>query len=81
MSRKIRHTFVRPSWQCAGCGEAWPCADRRRRLLARYQGEALRLDLRTMLGTWMLRANRDLALPEEQAEARFIGWTYDDAAA
>jgi hypothetical protein len=53
MNRKIRHTFVRPSWQCAGCGEAWPCADRRRRLLARYQGEALRLDLRAMLGTWM----------------------------
>jgi hypothetical protein len=33
-----------------------------------------------MLGTWMVRAKRDLALSDEQAEARFIDWTYDAAA-
>ncbi|MEO3775680.1 hypothetical protein ABGB16_02280 [Micromonospora sp. B11E3] len=30
------HVPVRLSWDCAGCGEPWPCADRRRRLLVEY---------------------------------------------
>jgi hypothetical protein len=68
-----RHVWERPSWKCQGCGEPWPCQDRRTRFLADHAKNRRRL--RTMLATWMPKAVQDLGLTTEQAQVRFIGWT------
>ena len=62
----------RPSWQCAGCGQPWPCRDRRDRLPASTRTVAPP-SASTSACNWPTRcrtypsAGRDL-------HARFLGW-------
>ncbi|MEU0546968.1 hypothetical protein [Micromonospora sp. NPDC005979] len=68
------HVPVRPAWSCAGCGQEWPCANRRRRLLIEYAHD--RLSLTFYLGLHLAEAAVDLpSLPAERLHARFLGWT------
>jgi hypothetical protein len=67
------HVPVRPGWECAACGQDWPCADRRHRLLAEYAGN--RIGLAMLLASYMLDAlaeRPDLAPTE--LRSRFLGW-------
>ncbi|ABP52628.1 hypothetical protein Strop_0143 [Salinispora tropica CNB-440] len=69
----VTHIPVRPGWDCAGCGAAWPCPDRRRRLLDRYAGNPAALGI--YLSTQMTAAVPDLRhLPPEELYERFLGW-------
>lgn len=73
VSIPITHIPVRPGWDCAGCGAAWPCPDRRRRLLDRYAGNPVALGI--YLSTQMTAAVSDLRhLPPEELYERFLGW-------
>ncbi|QGN45999.1 hypothetical protein GKC29_03460 [Micromonospora sp. WMMC415] len=72
----IAHVPVRPDWCCAGCGQAWPCPDRRQRLLDRYARD--RPALGVYLGMQLADAVSDLRhLPVEALYARFLGWLRD----
>ncbi|MGN9774917.1 hypothetical protein ACTMS0_03950 [Micromonospora sp. H33] len=74
--RPVAHVPVRPGWDCAGCGQAWPCPDRRQRLLDRYAGD--RATLGVYLGMQLVDAASDLRhLPAEALYARFLGWLRD----
>ncbi|TDB70999.1 hypothetical protein [Micromonospora sp. KC721] len=67
------HVPRRPSWQCAGCGDPWPCPDRRRRLLAEYADNAAAVSV--YLGMQLVDAASELRhQPAEALHARFLGW-------
>jgi hypothetical protein len=69
------HVPVRPDWLCAGCRVAWPCPDRRARLLVEYASD--RTALAVYLGCHLADAASDLpALPGE-LYSRFLGWLPD----
>ncbi|GIJ27961.1 hypothetical protein Vqi01_31230 [Micromonospora qiuiae] len=71
--RSSAHVPVRPSWNCAGCGQEWPCPYRRRRLLQRYARE--RITLHIYLGMQLVDAASDLRhLPADTLNTRFLGW-------
>ncbi|WP_433536457.1 hypothetical protein ACQPZK_00870 [Micromonospora sp. CA-249363] len=68
------HVPVRPTWNCAGCGQEWPCANRRCRLLVEYAHD--RLSMMFYLGLHLAEAAVDLPdLSAERLHARFLGWT------
>ncbi|MET7948003.1 hypothetical protein [Micromonospora sp. NPDC005324] len=67
------HVPVRPPWTCAGCGQEWPCPDRRRRLLIEYADD--RLSLAFYLGLYLADAAADLPdLSADRLHDRFLGW-------
>ncbi|MEV4845218.1 hypothetical protein AB0K20_18655 [Micromonospora matsumotoense] len=69
----VAHVPARPSWQCAGCGEPWPCRDRRDRLLSEYADD--RTTLGIYLGLQLADALSDLPRqPASDLHARFLGW-------
>ncbi|MER7455414.1 hypothetical protein [Micromonospora sp. NPDC126480] len=76
VQRPAAHLPARPSWTCTGCGQAWPCPDRRRRLLERYAIE--RITLHVYLGTQLAEAASDLRqVPPALLYERFLGWLPD----
>jgi len=67
------HAPVTPDWNCGSCGEEWPCATKRSRLLDEYQVD--RAALSVYLGSCLAAATQDLhAAPVVSLQARFIGW-------
>lgn len=69
---EVRHKPSRPSWDCGTCGEAWPCATRRERLLHDYVGR--RSQLRSLMATYFIDALEDVDEPMNELHARFVGW-------
>lgn len=69
------HTYARPSWDCAGCGEPWPCAPARADLSEDYRPE--RIGLAVYLGMLLVEA---LADQHGQAPGdlyqRMLGWIH-----
>lgn len=70
--QEVRHQPERPSWDCTGCAEPWPCPDRRAQFLNEYVGR--RAELRMILGAWFVDAVQELVVPVEDLHARFFGW-------
>jgi hypothetical protein len=69
----VAHRPARPGWDCADCGEEWPCPTCRARLLQRYRDN--RLALFRYLGRILDEAAGDLpSLPPRRRYARFVGW-------
>ncbi|MBM7083320.1 MULTISPECIES: hypothetical protein [Micromonospora] len=67
------HVPARPSWQCTGCGEPWPCRVRRDRLLGEYADD--RAALGVYLGLQLVEALTDLSRqPAGDLHTRFLGW-------
>jgi hypothetical protein len=67
------HAPITPEWTCGTCGEDWPCATKRDRLLAEYQVD--RASLSVYLGACLAAAGDDLrAAPVAALQDRFIGW-------
>jgi hypothetical protein len=67
------HIPTRPSWNCTGCGQPWPCATRRDQLMAEYSRSRVSLSL--YLSSCLVEATRDL--PGDDAGPlylRFLGW-------
>ncbi|MFV2024331.1 hypothetical protein ACFHWV_06830 [Micromonospora sp. LOL_028] len=67
------HVAVRPSWSCAGCGEAWPCLVARVELAAVFGPVAL--------ATYAVERMTEAAfdLPDVTAAElfdRFLVWTW-----
>ncbi|MFY1699353.1 hypothetical protein [Solwaraspora sp. WMMA2101] len=67
------HVAVRPSWSCAGCGEAWPCAVARVELAGVFGPVAL--------ATYAVERMTEAAfdLPDVTAAElfdRFLVWTW-----
>ncbi|MGW0506181.1 MULTISPECIES: hypothetical protein [unclassified Micromonospora] len=72
----VAHIAARPGWECLGCGQDWPCPDRRRRLLQRYDRE--RMTLSIYLGAQLADASADLPdVPPGVLYRRFLGWLPD----
>ncbi|MGI5182227.1 flavin reductase [Dactylosporangium sp. CA-152071] len=69
-----RHRPARPTWTCSGCGQPWPCPERRRIFLEDFQGR--RMQLRGVLALFLIDATEDLADPVEQLHERFVSWAY-----
>jgi len=68
------HNPVRPTWQCGGCGDPWPCASRRQQLLAEYLGA--RVSLTLYVTALFVDACRDMpSAPAGDLYQRFLGWT------
>ncbi|MEH1100411.1 hypothetical protein [Micromonospora sp. CPCC 205561] len=67
------HAPLTPGWTCGTCGAAWPCPDKRNRLLEEYQLD--RAMLSVYLGACLAAAAQDLqASPGTSLHDRFIGW-------
>ncbi len=67
------HAPTRPQWSCVGCSAPWPCASRRRQLVAEYPDDLLPAAL--YLASCLVEAAHDL--PEAPAGVlyrRFLGW-------
>ncbi|MER7888413.1 hypothetical protein ABTX15_01130 [Micromonospora sp. NPDC094482] len=70
--RSDEHAPVPPGWSCGSCGDEWPCATRRSRLLQEYGDRAM---LSVYLGSCLAAATEDLrAAPVTSLQDRFIGW-------
>ncbi|MET7950271.1 flavin reductase [Micromonospora sp. NPDC005324] len=68
------HLPVTPAWMCGGCGADWPCATRRRELLAEYHRAPVSLAL--YLAAHLVDAAQDLAhVPAGHLHYRILGWT------
>ncbi|MEU8257290.1 flavin reductase [Micromonospora inaquosa] len=68
------HLPVTPAWMCGGCGADWPCATRRRELLAEYHRAPVSLAL--YLAGHLVEAAQDLAhVPAGHLHNRFLGWS------
>ncbi|MEH1166643.1 hypothetical protein V6V47_14785 [Micromonospora sp. CPCC 205539] len=71
--RADEHAPTTPAWDCGSCGDEWPCAVKRGRLLAEYGGD--RAMLSVYLGSCLAAATEDLrAAPVMSLQSRFIGW-------
>lgn len=67
------HVPVTPDWNCASCGDEWPCDTKRSRLLSEYQAD--RASLSIYLGSCLAAASQDLpARHTRSLQDRFIGW-------
>ncbi len=70
------HIRIRPSWDCAACGQPWPCPDAREALL--YEFSRFPSVLTVFMATQMYDAFDDLAaqgrLPTTVLYERFLGW-------
>ena len=72
-SQLDEHVPMTPGWTCGSCGEEWPCAEKRARLLTEFQAD--RASLNVYLGSCLAAASADLpATPGASLRARFIGW-------
>jgi hypothetical protein len=68
------HIPIRPSWLCAGCGDAWPCRFKQRELIAEYAGGEV--SLRVLMAMRHCDAAGDLPeVPAGELYQRFVGWT------
>ncbi len=67
------HQASRPSWDCTGCGLAWPCPTRRQELAAQYGGA--RVSLMLYLAACFVEACEDLpAATVGDLYGRFLLW-------
>ena len=70
-----QHTPERPSWDCAKCGQTWPCANAKSDLLAEYASSRAAMRIYLAIGKW--NAFEDYAasgeIPEDLHD-RFLGW-------
>ncbi|SIR17564.1 hypothetical protein SAMN05444858_1077 [Micromonospora avicenniae] len=66
------HAPEQPTWSCGSCGEDWPCATKRSRLLREYGDRAT---LSVYLGSCLAAASEDLRTASVTSlQNRFIGW-------
>ncbi|TDC30284.1 hypothetical protein E1211_24500 [Micromonospora sp. 15K316] len=66
------HAPEPPGWSCGSCGEDWPCATKRSRLLQEYGDRAT---LSVYLGSCLAAASEDLrSVSVTSLQDRFIGW-------
>jgi hypothetical protein len=76
MGSAERHEPCRPSWDCADCGEPWPCPSRRTALLREFLPE--RVGLLMFMSRLMLDAIDDFFTQGTGQVAgmheRFLGW-------
>lgn len=74
------HTPNRPGWDCARCGEPWPCAPAKRALAGDRGGSRTALTL--SLADPFLAALADLRhLPPGDVYRRVVGWARTTAVA
>ncbi|MGN9807848.1 hypothetical protein ACTMSW_00620 [Micromonospora sp. BQ11] len=67
------HAPLAPGWTCGTCGDEWPCAAKRSRLLEEYRLD--RAMLSVYLGSCLAAASQDLRPPVGTSlQDRFIGW-------
>ncbi|MFI7607020.1 hypothetical protein ACIBTV_18025 [Micromonospora sp. NPDC049366] len=70
--RSDEHAPLTPGWSCGSCGDEWPCATKRARLLEEYGDRAM---LSVYLGSCLAAASEDLhTAPVASLQDRFIGW-------
>jgi hypothetical protein len=66
------HSPARPGWDCAACGEPWPCDPAREHLAVAYGRTHLAIVMVDQLGA--AAVDMPAARPAELYE-RFIAWT------
>jgi hypothetical protein len=67
------HQPIRPDWDCAACGDPWPCPTRKRQLTAEYHRTPVSMML--YLSGYFVEACQDLPhLPAGALHARFLRW-------
>ena len=66
------HHPRRPEWTCADCGEVWPCASARDRLLAETGGGTA---LAILMWTYLEDFLREVVGQSAGVFDRFLGWT------
>lgn len=70
----LRHPPLRPLWDCAECGEPWPCKPARVELGERYAGD--RFGLAVYVGMQLDHAAREMATADAgDLYERFVAWT------
>ncbi|GAA2327635.1 flavin reductase [Dactylosporangium salmoneum] len=78
MASDAPHNYRRPHWLCLTCRRPWPCAAQRRKFLEKHPRGA-RHRLQGIMRVLAAEAAQDLGLTREQADARFLVWTFDRA--
>jgi len=67
------HMPMRPFWNCTGCTGPWPCATKRRQLLAQYADA--RISLHLLMAMRLADAAGELGhVPSGDLDDRFLGW-------
>jgi hypothetical protein len=77
-SGRIEHIRVRPSWDCAACGQPWPCPNAKEDMLREF-GEFHSV-LTIFMATQMYEAFDDLtahgAVAPPELYERFLSWIH-----
>jgi hypothetical protein len=72
------HRPMRPSWDCAGCGLAWPCPTSQRQLVAEFRHAYVSLTL--YLARYFVKACEDLGSSSVGVlHDRFLRWARSPA--
>ena len=75
-SPEHQHVATRPSWDCAACGQPWPCPTARSALLAEFHDHPSVLTI--YMSTHLGQATVDLTTRGEEVPQdiyeRFVGW-------
>ncbi|RZU51830.1 hypothetical protein EV385_3666 [Krasilnikovia cinnamomea] len=77
ISARSSHRYTRPSWDCAACGEPWPCAPARAELIDQYA--QAKLSLAIHLGSVLVEAIDDFVGrpgPVPDLYSRILGWIH-----
>jgi hypothetical protein len=78
---KTAHVPLRPAFDCANCGEPWPCVPAKVELTGEYQGDVIGLG--QYLSLQLVDAMDQAALNHEWGPVgnlydRFLGWMRQD---
>jgi hypothetical protein len=70
------HPAARPAWDCATCGQPWPCAPAKEALLAEFAGfpTGLQIYLAGCLGEAIEALTAHGAPPPAGLRERFLTW-------
>ncbi|MDT4992536.1 MAG: hypothetical protein QOH97_2428 [Actinoplanes sp.] len=76
------HTSERPSWDCAACGQPWPCANAKGSLLQEFRGypSVLAVYMSAQMCEAMLDLTAHGADPPADLYERFLSWCHHASA-
>ncbi|WFE41972.1 flavin reductase [Micromonospora sp. WMMD998] len=70
----VAHQPHRPSWECACCGEPWPCPAGQTQLAEAYRTDRSGLSI-YMAGLYAAAVDEMPTYPASVLYARFVSWT------
>jgi hypothetical protein len=75
-TERHEHLSIRPSWDCAVCGQPWPCANAKNRLLTEFTDfpSVLAIYMSSQMHEAFIDLTAHGPLPPADLYDRFLGW-------